>query len=316
MNWIKTLPRVRLTLVVLVLASAAFMSAGIYHASAVQNGIGAASAGPSGAAPKQKPNEEVRRGVGSEVQFASVNDSPLQVLASVESVAGFIYSRSNLKMSDETKKKLTDAEQSVLNGGGRRISIDELTNRVTAVAIGRLAVLSDEDINGAAGVYATPEGGIFTRACGKWGVLSRDEFVGQLKSARELSLREGFAVQEELRQLVAEEVNDRVAYLSEALPNQFGRIRTDGLTPLQSLLIAYSVASDDPLAGSQGDLKEMMLQKRMNARQTRDAKKALKGSGKAYGINGALYSSPVQLLFNQTAINGILNPFDGKGNTK
>src|SRR6185436_17331100 len=103
MNLMKSLQQVRLTLVVLAIASAVLMSAAIFRASTVPADKGEALPTPCGAGANL--NEQVRRGVGSAVRFASSKASEAQVTASVESVADFIYKRSSLRMSDETKKR-------------------------------------------------------------------------------------------------------------------------------------------------------------------------------------------------------------------
>lgn len=314
MNWLKASLRVRLTLTVLLLGSAAFLSAAIFRVSAGPGDKGKAPASPCGADAKQKLDEQVRRGVGSQVTFASADNSSVPVVSAVESVADFIYERSSLRMSDDTKKRLVEAEQSVLGGAGRRISIEGMTDSLCAAVSNRMATLTDEEIKQAADTYATPQGAIFTRACGKWGVLSKGEFAEQAKTARDWSRAGSSAVRAVLRPFIDEEVNERASYLSEALPERFGDVKTKGATPLQALLIAYSVAADDRLTGSRGDIAEMMVQKRMDAKQTRAEKKAQnRDSGRPYGVNGLLYSSPVHLLLNKETVNNLLSFSEGGG---
>jgi len=314
MSLMKPLRRVPLALAVLVLASAAFMSAALYHVSAVPNEKGVISSTPCGTVEKQKLNEELRRGVGSEVQFASANDSSVLVVASVESAADFIYERSNLRMSDDTKKRLIDAEEGVLGGTGRRLSIEDMTDSLCNAVVARLATLTDDEVKQAADTYATPQGGIFTRACGKWGMFTKDEFTERVQAARVLSRAGNSAVRAGLRPFIEEEVIERTSYLSEALPDRFGNVKTNGVTPLQALLIVYSVAADDGLKGSRSDIAQNVVQKRMDAKQTRAEKKAQnRDFGRPYGVNGLLYSSPVHLLLNKETVTNLLSFAEGGG---
>src|SRR4051812_38959844 len=69
---------------------------------------------------KQNFQARLRNGLGREVQFAKSSASLQQVNESVDSVAGFIASRSGLAMSDATRQRLTDMEHSALNKGGKR----------------------------------------------------------------------------------------------------------------------------------------------------------------------------------------------------
>ncbi|HEX5732845.1 MAG TPA: hypothetical protein VF131_08425 [Blastocatellia bacterium] len=314
MKLMKSLGQGRLTLVVLALASAAFMSVAIFSAAAVPTKKGTNHSGPCGA--DANLNEQVRRGVGSEVHFASSNSkvSDAQVAASVESIAGFIYERSNLGMSEATKKRLIAAELGVARGTARRISIEEMTDSLTQAVLARVATLTDEEIERAAETFTTQMGSIFTRACGKWGVLSKGEFVEQVKTARDWSRRGNSAVRAALRPFVQEEVNERASYLSHALPEQFGNIESDGVTPLQAVLITYSVAADDRLTGSKSDIAAMMVEKRMDARQTRAEKQAQNpDSGRPYGVKGVLYSSPAHHLLNKEAVDNLLSIAEGGG---
>ena len=132
---------------------------------------------------------------------------------------------------------------------------DELTDAITDITVEQLATVSDGAVQWAADTYdETPDGEIKTRESGKWGTLTKQEFIDQVKAGRDWSQNGDVAVKAALRPLVSEEVNDRVAALSEDLPEQFGNAQTDGVTPAQAVVVAYSVAADAPLFGSQEDL--------------------------------------------------------------
>lgn len=100
-------------------------------------------------------------------------------------------------------------------------------------------------------------------------------------------------------------MRNRVDYLSAALPEQFGGA-AHGLTPVQAFVVAYSVVADDLLIDSTPNLR-----KRMKALQERIAR----GQGHypspdgrfAYGVNGYLYLTPLDLTFDEQTVNDVLS---------
>ncbi len=263
---------------------------------------------------KRPLRERLHNGVGSEVRFASAAANPKQIAEAVESTANFIHWRSGLRMSDGMKWKLAEVESNVLQGRVRPLTVEELTDNLTAAVVERLATLTDEEIRQAAEVSSDELGLVTSRANGKWGVLSQKELIQQAKSAREWSRRGDSALRIGLHSMIAEEVNDRVNMLSAALPEQFGQARAQGFTPMQALLIAYSVAADDPLTDSRSDITRMIVQKRMDAGQTRAQRVAQTNvSGRPYGPHGLLHASAPRIFFNKAGIYRLLNLSEGGG---
>lgn len=263
---------------------------------------------------KQDLRKRAQAGVGNSVRFATPTASAAEVDASVESVASFIQERAGLSMSADTKKRLSQAEKDVLKGKVRRLGVGELTEALTDITLERLSLLTDQEIETAANISSsTADGEISSRESGKWGSLSKDEFISQLKAGREWSKHGDSALRLAVRPLVEEEVNERVKYLSESLPTQFGGVPADGATPTQVMMLAYSVAADDHLLGSQNDLEQEKILRRIAAKQTRADKKAQskRESGKAYGPGGYLHSSPLHLLLNQDTVGRLISRMEG-----
>jgi hypothetical protein len=247
---------------------------------------------------KQDLQKRLRKGVGSEVRFASAAANPQQIDEAVGSADEFIYWRSGLRMSDETKKNLAKAESDVLKGKTKRTTIGELTDDLTTAVVDRLATLTDEEIQQVADASADEHGDIRSRADGRWGVLTKEELIQQAKSGRDWSQRGDSALRAGLRTMIEGEVNDRAVKLSAGLPEQFGQAIAQGVTPTQALLIAYSVAADDPLTDSRGDISQMIVQKRIDARMTREQKRAHKNaSGRPYGPHGLVHPSAPHIFF-------------------
>lgn len=308
MRLIKALQRKRLLALAIAVVCIMVAGAAVWHASKQQ---ASASSDEKCCTEQQKLQERLSRGVGSEVRFASTSAKPGEIDEAVTSAADFIYWRSGLKMSDELKKRLADAESNVLKGSAKRITMEELTETFTTAFMDRLATMTDEEIQKATEVSSDENGIVSTRANGKWGSLTQKELIQQARAGREWSQRGDFALQSSLRSLVGEEVSDRVSKLSTALPAQFGQAGK-GITPTQAILIAYSVATDDPLTDSRNDIEQTLKQKRMDAGQTREQRKAQKNvSGRPYGPRGLLHPSAPYLFMNKAAIDSLLNLTEG-----
>jgi hypothetical protein len=306
MSLIKGLQRKRWIAVALAVA---FVMAG---SAVIWRGSGLPAEASSNSKDKQNLQERLRKGVGSEVRFASAYASPDQVDAAVKSADDFIYWRSGMKMSDKTRKDLAKAESDVLKGKAKRITLGELTDSLTQVAVERLATLTDQEIQAAAEASSGEHDEILPRANGKWGALNKQELIQQAQIGRELGRRGDSELRAALRSMIEEEVNDRAVGLSASLPEHFGRASAQGVTPTQALLIGYSVAADDPLTDSRSDIAQALVQKRMDARQTREQKKAEKDvSGRPFGPRGLVHPSAAPLFFNRAVVDKLLNLSEG-----
>jgi hypothetical protein len=216
-----------------------------------------------------------------------------------------------LRFTDNFKKRLGRAESDVLNGKRPYITVDELTDNITAAVVVRLATLTDKEIAEAAEASADAQGEVRSRTNAKWGVMSKKDLIEQAKAGREWSQHGDVGLQVGLRSMIEGEVNDRVSTLSAFLPEQFGNPNSQGVTPTQALLIAYSVAADDPLTNSRSDMKQILRQKRMDERQTREQWKAQGISGSPYGPHGWLHPSAPNLFFTKSAVDKLLNLSEG-----
>lgn len=249
----------------------------------------------------------LQRGVGNQVKLAAAGDSAELVRASVDSAAQFIFERSNLNMSAETRMRLAQAEQQALNGDGYRLNVDKLTEALTTSVTNRLASLNDKEIERAANAFREDsEGRITMRASGKLGTLTRADFIRQAKAGREWGRRGDVAIKTALGSMIRQEVADRFDNLAAALPEQFGRVSQEGATPVQAILIAYSVATDDPLEGSQSDLRNQLVEQRMFERKSPPAQAEQRAWDKAFGVNGFIYATPVDMFFDKTTLTQLL----------
>ncbi|MDT4952540.1 MAG: hypothetical protein QOJ02_678 [Acidobacteriota bacterium] len=319
MKYLTFLKHVRYAVFALVLACAVIVTASVWHSSAVRFSDKATL--------KRQFHARIRDGVGREVGLAKRGDSSGQIRVAVNSVVNFIEKRSGIKLSEETKSRLAAMEERTQNGAGRRLATNELGDVINATILGRLSTLSDQEIayvdDTLRGFNAPDLPKNFDRTFELPGGIvligiPSEKTVARLKAVRDqLGTPAGEVFEGMARKVVRERVQNRAQYLSEAVPEQFGNmwdvsnnressIADGGITPLQAFLIAYSLASDDYLSDSQDSLN-----KRMRGHQA----SLVEACGKypspaghyAYGVNGYLFSSPLDLMFDEQTVNRLLD---------
>jgi hypothetical protein len=126
------------------------------------------------------------------------------------------------------------------------------------------------------------------------------------------------------RDKVLYNVRGKAQSLAEAVPEQFGNLwdavggressaADAGFTPLQAFLFAYSLVSDDRL-----DYGQVNLRKSMEAKQKYRAKELGQpfpspDGHHAYGVNGYLFSSPLNLFFDDQNVNRLVDRIEKGG---
>ena len=309
MRYVSLLRRVRLILGVLVLLGIAVAGISISRSAAVQRNQTREG--------KQKFQASLRDGVGNEVTLARQGDDEINCRASANSLSNFMFKRSGAKLNGPTKNRLAKMEASTLAGATRRITPDELADILATTAVERISSLTDGEIDHAAetlrGFDAPDLPDSFRRGRDKIklrasiaGTVTPQEFSAQAKAIRGSDSVSKNIFHGAAKIAAGKEIHNRAAYLSEAIPENFGTA-TDGLTPIQAVLITYSVASDDLLMDSEAN-----LQKRMRAIQ--DGITRVKGQTYAspdghfaYGVNGYLFSTPLDLVFDDHTVNLLLD---------
>lgn len=279
---------------------------------------------------KRRFHERIRDGFGREVQFASPGDPSGVIRASVNSVDNFIFNRSGVKLSGPTKNRIAEMEERTLNGESRRVTVLELSDVISATALERLSTLSEQEIfhldDSLRGLkdpelpdsfQRTREAHIKLRASHVQ-VMNSGEFIAQVKTLKaQIGSPGGDVFSGMARNTIANAVKDRVRLFTEAVPEKFagnpsagseGQVTT-GITPLRAVLLLYSVASDDQFADSAPNLKKSMInmQEALAARFGRYP--AAEGHF-AFGVNGFIYSTPLDLVFDERTLNSFLNRLD------
>lgn len=276
---------------------------------------------------KRRFHERIRDGVGREVQFALPGDPSGVIRASVNSVDNFIFNRSGIKLSGPTKNRIAEMEERTLNGESRRVSVSELSDVITAIALERLSTLSEQEIfhldDSLRGLNdpELPESFKRTRKAhiklraSQVQVMNSEEFIAQVKALKaQIGSPGGDVFSGMARNAIAIAVKDKVRVLTEATPEKFagssgpgsnGQVAT-GITPLRAVLLMYSVASDDQLADSGSNLKKSMISMQ-EALAARFGRYPGEEGHFAFGVNGFIYSTPLDLVFDERTLNSLLN---------
>lgn len=273
---------------------------------------------------KRQFHERIRDGVGREVQFASAGDPPGRVHSSVNSVDNFIFKRSGVKLSGPTKNRIAEMEQRTLNGEAKRLTVSELNDVLTETAFEQLGRLTDEEIlhidDTLRGFKAPDLPKRFGRRAinlpGQSILISSERFMAQLRAMRDQTNTPlGEVLKAATHREIQKNVHRQIRDLSDAVPEKFigawdttnDREGDTGVTPLQAVLIAYSVAGSDLLIDSETNLTKRMKYTRDGfSRQFGENYPSSEGHF-AYGVNGYLTSTPLDLVFDEQTINRMLD---------
>ena len=249
--------------------------------------------------------------VHAQVRFASPGDSSNDVKQSVDSVTSFVQRRSGVEFSGVTEARLVALEQRTLAGANRRLSANELVDGLTDVALLRLQTLSDQEIEQATSVYRRSHELDGSYAGFTWGVIkvTPPEFANGIRRFRDESRNRSKELRKTLRMFIAgispeSGVNGHLELYSRVLPEQFGSVFRAGITPLQTILLAYAIVSDDPLQLSSDALTKEMEHARewMRGERYPDTKGRY-----PFGANGYLFATPVNVFFGDRTINDLLD---------
>jgi hypothetical protein len=282
---------------------------------------------------RRRYNARVRDGIGTEVKFAH-DSSPEQIRAAVNSVTKFVETRSGASLSEGTKERLAVLEAKVQSGAGRRLTLDAFSAALSATLLERFSSMTDEELaqmDKTLRGFSAPDmpenyDGAFKLPQGFVSIGNPPEKnIATLKLMRDqLNTPARDAWADMFREKVLYNVRGTAQGLAEAVPEQFGNLwdaanrressdSAAGFTPLQAFLFAYSLVSDDHL-----DYGHLNLRKSMEAKQKYWAKELGQPfpgpeGQHAYGVNGYMFSSPLDLFFDDQNVNRLLDRIERAG---
>jgi hypothetical protein len=269
---------------------------------------------------KERLYERIRSGLGAEVKFAKWADIT-EVSESVESASSFIYERSGFKIESAVKQRLIEEEMRFLSGESIGVSINAIGPAFTAIGLERVAALSDDQLNYAADSLCGFKATDLPRQLGRDHIKPRagiavgpspERFIAKVKGLRDSNLSQVELFK--INALINKELNTRLDAYSNTLPNKFVQKKNgkEYLSPARVFLLAYSIASDDFLSPSTSILKVQM--RGLHNVNTRIAGYYPSPEGHfAYGSNGYLYSSPIDLVLDANTVNRLFDSLLSRG---
>jgi hypothetical protein len=247
----------------------------------------------------------------AQVKFPSTRSSEGEIQQSVESIDNFLYSRSNIRLSETVKTRLVAAEQQVALGANSRLTAEQLIDVLTEVALKRLQSLTEDDIRKAKATYekAYIVDGSYAGFTWKQIKVSPADFEKNLRRLSERSKSNNRELRNSLQKLIAGNspesgVNGQLQLYARVMPEQFGAVMQAGISPSQAVLIAYAIASDDPIHISRTALENEMAQAHKNIGGQRYPEP---NGSCPFGTNGYLFATPLDLIFNDQTIGSMLD---------
>ncbi|HUF02855.1 MAG TPA: hypothetical protein VMM38_01625 [Aridibacter sp.] len=272
-----------------------------------------ANAGPARTAASDNGFKQQVRNAISELALTS-GGGQQEMAVSADNLADFISYRSGVLISDWNLHKLVEAE-GFAAGSEKTVSKDKLAELMTAVAVKKLRELTDEQkqaaINATGGFdhpdlpqsFRRGRETVSLRASGK-GQMTRDALSSQIEMIRGENA-ESKIVRSMIRNAIALEIESVCAVLIDADPDFFGGSKCE-MTPMQALLVAYAVATDDLLAGNRADVSSKMSAIQAAASEAAGSQYPSHVGHKPYGVNGYVFSAPANLLLEDSAVSELV----------
>jgi hypothetical protein len=286
-----------------------------------------------------------------ELEFAPEHPSPEQVRRSVASLGAFMDRRAGVRLDPGIADRLADLEQRTLDGHLARVPVAEVSAIFSEILCERIRDLSDDEISSVAAGFENlvpvgrleafgadletraavarrlrgappgtglkmPEGArnrLMLRFDGS-GTLTTEQFVEKTKQFRDRLRSPQFLILAEMqgREIIEEFLDERLSIVEKALPETWGVARSDGLTPIQVLLTAYSAASDDSLLLTSDLLAEAQVSEIESRLPT--GKGALSTERHTpFGRNGDFFSTPLDMALDTATVARLLDSIEKGG---
>ena len=179
------------------------------------------------------------------------------------------------------------------------MSAEDIVVSLSGAINERLSYLTNQEIDFAERVMQKDGALVLPRRSAEYAVTP-EEFLNNARQLRD-NLRQGNDVARDMiRHVVDESVYDRLELFSEAVPDKFGGGFDGGFTPLQALVLSYSVVADDNLSGSSEDLKQAGISAKANGT-------------KAFGKQGHVFRAPIDFIFNRKTSARLLENLERRG---
>lgn len=259
---------------------------------------------------------QIKEGLGTGARLVPPGAPADKLTACVDRVADFIYRRSGLRLSAEIKARLGAMEGRAPNGTPLRVSLTELAEAASQTLLERIGNITDQEIERASQSFRTAnwegrDAAVSLRVNQIHGDgMTPEEFIRQARMLRDSASGGSNRTGELSREGILHELEWRLGAFAKAVPEQWARAGAEGVTPIQALLLIYSAASSDMLVGQRSLRLAMQAVERELKRRPEGAPDS---EGRfAYGTNGYLYSTPLDLILTESSLARLLDRLDGQ----
>lgn len=263
--------------------------------------------------------QQIRNGL-AEINLPT-NGDVSTIDAASTNLVNFVLYRSGVQIAQNNIDSLRVSELASRNQS-KYITPSQLSQILTDVVIERIPNLSNADVSAATETlrgFNAPDlsagfqqgrNYVKLRANGD-GTMSASTFQTEVTNYKNGGMSR--AMQSAISNRIALEVERKINLISDASPQYFGDAKSR-LSPMQAMLITYSVVTDDPLAYNQTGLEQRMHSLQQGIATATGQSHPSPQNHRAYGDNGYLYSSPAGLLLNTASISRIVELINERGN--
>jgi hypothetical protein len=265
---------------------------------------------------KQKVNQAL-----AEISFpTSLNQNAID--NATENLSSFMYYRSGIQLSQSNKDLLRTTELNFWSNN-KRVDPATLTSILADLVYEQVPQLSNTQITeitegfrgfnapGLPASFQENRNFVTLRASGR-GQMSTSGFSTELTALRDGGIGTKTA-QTMVYVAVDAEVNRKTKMILDASPNFFGGVEMR-MTPLQAVLVAYSIVTDDQLLYNQSELQQRMQNMQTGIQQAIGQSYPSPSGYRAYGGNGYIFSSPAQTILTDARITRLLTSIQERGN--
>lgn len=245
---------------------------------------------------------------------------PNEINNSVDSLSAFTTNRSGVQITVATKQRLAALENGFRSNNQNGLSSTDLGNLLSETIKQRMLSWTSQDV-----AYAVENFRGFNHPDlpepfkkGRDKVNLRADGVGSSFTPSQLTTyingiktNQGILSQKYygfMQRQVVQDTEECYSLLSDVMPSRFSS-STPSISPVDALLISYSVIADDNLAYSVSNLNGKMNSLAQWSAQDYGSFPSPSGH-KAYGPNGYIFSSPIDILLDDQGINILLDKYE------
>lgn len=266
----------------------------------------------------QMLKDSIAQGLG-EIYFTQ-RAVPNELNNSIDSLSAFTANRSGVQITTATKQRLVTMESGFRSSSQTGVSSTQLGNILSEAIKQRMLSWSSQDVAYAVENFRgfnhpnLPESfkkgrdKVNLRADGTGSSFTPSQlttYINGIKTNQGVLSQKYYGF---MQRQVVQDTENCYSLLSEVMPSRFSD-SSPSISPVDALLIGYSVIADDNLAYSASNLSAQMTSLAQWSAQDYGSFPSPNGY-KAYGPNGYIFSSPADVLLDDQGINILLDKYE------